>query len=74
LREQKAAWTERAALKKQLQSIDAKDVRYLLQLNGVELIQGGIFKLMGETEDRRLAAVERRRVLSTLLERIRVGA
>ena len=71
LREQKAAWAERAALKKQLQTIDADDVRELLILNGVELRDGGgTFQLLGSSEEHRLDAGQLRRVLSTLLDRV----
>jgi DNA invertase Pin-like site-specific DNA recombinase len=71
LREQKAAWTERVALKKRLLTIDADDIRAMVSINGLELREGGgAFYLLGESEDRRLSAGELRRVLHTLVDRV----
>lgn len=71
LREQKAAWVKRAALKKRLLTIDADDIRTMLSINGLELREGGgAFYLLGESDDRRLNASELRRVLHTLVDQV----
>ncbi len=71
LREQKAAWAERAALKERLLTIDADEIRTMLSINGLELREGGgVFYLLGESEERRLDAGELRRVLHTLVDRV----
>ena len=70
LPEKKAAWVERAAVKKRLLTIDASDVRTMLSINGLELRDGGgVLYLLSESEERRLDAGELRRVLHTLVDR-----
>ena len=71
LREQKAAWAERAALKERLRTIDTDDIRTMLSINGLELREGGgAFYLLGESEERRLSTDELRRVMHTLVDRV----
>ena len=71
LREQKAAWQERAALKRQLLTIDADEIRDMLTVNATELrAGGGVFRMLNEPEERRLDASELRNVLQTVVERV----
>ena len=71
LREQKAAWVERVALKKRLLTIDTSDIRTMLSINGLELREGaGVFYLLSESEERRVDAGDLRRVLHTLVDRV----
>jgi putative DNA-invertase from lambdoid prophage Rac len=73
LREQHAAWTERAALKRQLLAIDEAQVRGVLAGHGVELVTGEkMLDVLGD-EKHRMPAGELRQILSTLLERVELN-
>jgi putative DNA-invertase from lambdoid prophage Rac len=73
LREQHAAWSERAALKRQLLAIEEKDVRYVIEAQGVELLKGQVLLDVLGHEQHRIAPGEMRQVLSTLVERIELA-
>jgi hypothetical protein len=72
LHEQKADWSERAALKKQLLSIDEKDIQFAIACSSFELRDGagsweGVFDF---SEGLRLAPDQLRGVVHTLVQRV----
>jgi site-specific DNA recombinase len=73
LRQQKADWLERRALKQRLMEFSANDIRYLLQAHGIELGRGEqVLDLIGYGNEYRLPPGELRRVVTTLIERIEI--
>lgn len=73
LRNDKAEWAERAALKRALSTITEKTVRNILSVNGLELRDGGGFMDMLEYPPEEMPVLQLRalrRLLVTLLDRI----
>lgn len=72
LREQRAAWTERKALKESLLSFDERDLRDILAATALRLRGDGeqAIELLGYPNGPQLKPDELRRVLMALVERI----
>jgi DNA invertase Pin-like site-specific DNA recombinase len=71
LREEKAAWAERAALKKALLAISEKDIREVMTLHGIEIKSGKeTLSFLGYGEEHRLPPEELRTVLTSVLDRV----
>lgn len=69
---QRIEWVERAALRQRLETIDAKDIRYIIALNGLELSDGEprALDLLGYEDKDRMGSIELRRIIVALLSRI----
>jgi len=74
LREQRAAWAERKALKERLLAINEKDLRRVLAANALKLRGEDELTLdmVGYSEKLRMGRSELRRVLTTMVERVQL--
>ena len=72
LREQKAAWMERKALKEKLLAINEEDMRRVLAANALKLRGDDelVLDMIGYSDKQRLVPDELRRVLTALVERV----
>ena len=75
LREEKAAWVERSALKKVLLEISVKDIRDVLTLTGIEIKSGKeSLGLLGYGAEHQLPPDQLRKFLTSVLDHVELDA